>query len=555
MVRLLEAARSAARQRRAQRLTTTPPRDPEMADVLETECASPQVDVTEHLVPVMGECPPIASQDEFFPPGARDRNKRGRVRGHGSRMATREILADIAHNVLPNDQPNGDDLMSTKERNDARTPHGRGGRIRGRGRGGRGRRHGIMRSLSERAQGSCADPRDILGPVGWTAPQIRSQRQSPILLRPRCPRVEKGGTNFDVSGDMVDLTTMSTPWGSVANNDRGQGFSTPPRQQSPKRASEQRASQPSACDPVGHSASGFCRFSVLDFTPGAPPPSAIERQSLGEYHPNLHDCGVGDCPFTKISPESRIRAAQEGMQVEGNTSPGDHPKVDHRAFPHPVFVNARMDVLGQDSSLWVGVEHFTGEVQHRYYHEVHGCPMFTIDFGGSIGVRELRVCDTELGVAFDISCMGGTKRVLDFGILSEASPDETAAMGINEHRVTSDIDKSDGEWEGAFEDFVDHCSSGMSSPCSAGSMLEDPLRDLGFYDESEDTSRWPFDKLWADDQWMEPNLTFARSRGDFRGPTPGPTGPKRAVPAQPVDYFMKYWPVDVRERIIVETNR
>ena len=555
MVRLLEAARSAARQRRAQRLTTTPPRDPEMADVLETECASPQVDVTEHLVPVMGECPPIASQDEFFPPGARDRNKRGRVRGHGSRMATREILADIAHNVLPNDQPNGDDLMSTKERNDARTPHGRGGRIRGRGRGGRGRRHGIMRSLSERAQGSCADPRDILGPVGWTAPQIRSQRQSPILLRPRCPRVEKGGTNFDVSGDMVDLTTMSTPWGSVANNDRGQGFSTPPRQQSPKRASEQRASQPSACDPVGQSASGFCRFSVLDFTPGAPPPSAIERQSLGEYHPNLHDCGVGDCPFTKISPESRIRAAQEGMQVEGNTSPGDHPKVDHRAFPHPVFVNARMDVLGQDSSLWVGVEHFTGEVQHRYYHEVHGCPMFTIDFGGSIGVRELRVCDTELGVASDISCMGGTKRVLDFGILSEASPDETAAMGINEHRVTSDIDKSDGEWEGAFEDFVDHCSSGMSSPCSAGSMLEDPLRDLGFYDESEDTSRWPFDKLWADDQWMEPNLTFARSRGDFRGPTPGPTGPKRAVPAQPVDYFMKYWPVDVRERIIVETNR
>ncbi len=160
-----------------------------------------------------------------------------------------------------------------------------------------------MRSLSERAQGSCADPRDILGPVGWTAPQIRSQRQSPILLRPRCPRVEKGGTNFDVSGDMVDLTTMSTPWGSVANNDRGQGFSTPPRQQSPKRASEQRASQPSACDPVGQSASGFCRFSVLDFTPGALPPSAIERQSLGEYHPNLHDYGVGDCPFTEISPE------------------------------------------------------------------------------------------------------------------------------------------------------------------------------------------------------------------------------------------------------------
>ena len=78
-----------------------------------------QVDVTEHLVPVMGECPPIASQEEFFPPGARDRNKRGRVRGHGSRLASREILADIAHNVLSNDQRNGADLFSTMERNDA----------------------------------------------------------------------------------------------------------------------------------------------------------------------------------------------------------------------------------------------------------------------------------------------------------------------------------------------------------------------------------------------------------------------------------------------------
>lgn len=181
--------------------------------------------------------------------------------------------------------------------------------------------------------------------------------------------------------------------------------------------------------------------------------------------------------------------------------------------------------------------------------------MFTIDFGGCIGVRELRVCDTELGVATDISCMGGTKRVLDFGTLSEASKDDIAALGITEHRVTSDNNKSDGEWEGAFEDFVDHNSSGMSSPCSAGSMLEDPLRDLGFYDESEDTSRWPFDKLWADDQWMEPNLTFARVRGDFRGSTPGPTGPRRVVPAKPVDYCMKYWPVDVLERIIVETNQ
>ena len=390
----------------------------------------------------------------------------------------------------------------------------------------------------------------IATPVGWTAPTIRCDRASPIQLRPRFGEVDPVGVEVDRNGDTVDLTALGAPWGSSGS----EGFTTPPHKQAPTSITARRATQPGTKGGGRPSSGGICRFSRVDFEPGAPPPSSIERQCIGEYHPNLHDCGVEDCPFTEISPESRLRAAREGVLVEGNLSPGDHPKVDHRAFPTPVYVNAGLDVLGHDSSLWVGVQHFSGEVQHRYYHEVHGCPMFTVNFGGCIGVRELRVCDTSMGQAPDPLSMGGTQRTLDFDSQSVASPNNAAAPQLD-HLTTSDSDPNDGEWEGAFEDFEDHNSSGMSSPASVGSQVEDPLLDLGFYDANEDTSSWPFAKLWAGDQWMEPNLTFGTVRGAFRGPLPGPTGPRRGVPAQPMEYFMKYWPVEVLEKIVVETNR
>jgi hypothetical protein len=69
--------------------------------------------------------------------------------------------------------------------------------------------------------------------------------------------------------------------------------------------------------------------------------------------------------------------------------------VDHRAFPDLVQVKVRLSLLGFDRTLWGNLEHFTGEVQHRYYHEVTGQPMFTVNFGGSIGIKELCVSDTE----------------------------------------------------------------------------------------------------------------------------------------------------------------
>ena len=168
-----------------------------------------------------------------------------------------------------------------------------------------------------------------------------------------------------------------------------------------------------------------------------PPSSTIDRKSLGEYHPNLHDCGVVDRPFTEIRPESWQRALQKGMRVEGNLSPGDHPRVNHRAFLEPVFVKVRLDLLGQDSSSRTGVQHFKGEIKHSYYHEVHGSPMFTVDFIGTIGIRELRVYDTEPEESEEVPTgLGRTQRTLDFGGGSgtsmEHTEDQIACNAISE---------------------------------------------------------------------------------------------------------------------------
>jgi hypothetical protein len=57
-------------------------------------------------------------------------------------------------------------------------------------------------------------------------------------------------------------------------------------------------------------------------------------------------------------------------------------------------VKVALTVLGIDCSHWGALEKFSGVVKNRYYQEVHGAPMFTVDFGGGIGRREVRVCDT-----------------------------------------------------------------------------------------------------------------------------------------------------------------
>jgi hypothetical protein len=50
-------------------------------------------------------------------------------------------------------------------------------------------------------------------------------------------------------------------------------------------------------------------------------------------------------------------------------------------------VKVRLFLLGFDQTLWGDLEHFTSKVQLRYYHEVTGQPMFTVNFGGRIGIR------------------------------------------------------------------------------------------------------------------------------------------------------------------------
>ena len=348
MGRMLEEARAAAHKRRAQFETVAPPLCP--------QDTSPSAGTSEHLVTVMGESPPIASQEGFCLHGVRDPSKRGRFRGQGSRLGSRQILAEIATNVSTIEQQNGDVTNSVRGRSDGWPPRAHGGFVRGRVRGRRGRGGGMLGSPTTPALRSKARSDNAPSEhTGWIAPQILSDRLSPISLRPRLSRWDTIGGNLGVSGEIVDLTALDAPWGSDSNSDTGEGFTTPPRRETAARNTDQKSCEPPASVPIRGSARGLCQFSLQDFEPGAPPPSAAERQCIGEYHPNLHDCGVADCPFTEITPESRLRAAQLGLQVEGNLSPGDHPKVDHRAFPTPVYVNALVDVLGHDSSLFSGV--------------------------------------------------------------------------------------------------------------------------------------------------------------------------------------------------------
>ena len=76
-------------------------------------------------------------------------------------------------------------------------------------------------------------------------------------------------------------------------------------------------------------------------------------------------------------------------------SPGNHVCVDKRAFTRNTHVTVKLELLGYDTSLWGGLTKFRGLVVNRYYQQVTGCSMFSVDFGRSIGVREVKVCDTK----------------------------------------------------------------------------------------------------------------------------------------------------------------
>jgi hypothetical protein len=209
--------------------------------------------------------------------------------------------------------------------------------------------------------------------------------------------------------------------------------------------------------------------------------------------------------------------------------------MDKRAFPRAVHVHVKLAVLGYDPGLWGDLHHFKGLVVDCYYQEVTGSPMFSVDFGGSIGTREVRVCDSS--PADSKKSRGPTQRALQFGSPGNCSK-ETVTWGLEggsfqslagmaglpplhpRAPLLSDSD-IDLDWLVDFEDFQSNGSPpsspdsflGESSPtmtcadfhsfCLCSSffqdinsftfspihlVLGDPMAELGMYDANEDTS-------------------------------------------------------------------
>jgi hypothetical protein len=187
-------------------------------------------------------------------------------------------------------------------------------------------------------------------------------------------------------------------------------------------------------------------------------------------------------------------------------SPGDHVRVDRRAFVHDVHVKVMLDLLGYDRGMWGGLEHFSSHVVDRYYQEVTGFPMFTVDFGGSIGKREVKVCDTIGDAAKTFG--GSAQRSLDFGSPSQTElimpssavvGDESSAQGRSRDSCPSTRSRArpdrnglsgtsttdllqpdapllsdsdlDADWMASFEDFGNLTGSGTSTSTCLGCFV------------------------------------------------------------------------------------
>lgn len=217
----------------------------------------------------------------------------------------------------------------------------------------------------------------------------------------------------------------------------------------------------------------------------------------------------------------------------------------------------------------------------KYYHEVHGQSMFTVDFGGGIGRREVRVHETRLDTLRQFG--GKTQRTLQFedtqpweSLLpqshqqpsgsNEGGPSTVASGSAGTGPSTASPfstwqplsptynSDEDGDWEANFEDFNCDQGSGMnfSQESSDYSFEEDPLVELGIYNKDEDRSGWPFERKFADSEWQETEMTLLQDTENFTGPQPGPT-----VPPSPteLEYFRQFWTDHILDDIVKETNR
>lgn len=226
-------------------------------------------------------------------------------------------------------------------------------------------------------------------------------------------------------------------------------------------------------------------------------------------------------------------------------SPSEHVDLDNGDFTQTLRVTVPTTILDLDPTLIGHTDGVNGVVTSRFYHHITGSPMFLVDFAGGIGERSVRVSDTKLSAE---GPFGDTQREL-FQSTAGTSGD---GAGPSQPPTTEESD-SDPDWVGDYTDFFDDEAAVETSDCEdAPSFMEDPLQELGLYNFEEDVSSWPFQQMFADDQWQEQSFTLMQRTDNFSGPLPGPTS---GIGTRPTEYFLRYWPEAILERVVEETNR
>jgi hypothetical protein len=128
------------------------------------------------------------------------------------------------------------------------------------------------------------------------------------------------------------------------------------------------------------------------------------------------------------------------------------------------------------------------------YYQVTGFPMFTINFGGSIGKHKVRVYDTSIDDSN--GTRGGTQRALQFGSPGNSSGDtRTGVLEVGSSRSPSHVTPlpplhprapllSDSnvnlDWLGEFAEFIPN-GSNLSSP---DSFLGEPYSTINLYNSN-----------------------------------------------------------------------
>lgn len=226
-------------------------------------------------------------------------------------------------------------------------------------------------------------------------------------------------------------------------------------------------------------------------------------------------------------------------------SPSEHGYLDNRAFEKVVRVTVRTDTLDLDPGLVGDANGVRGVVVSRYYHHVTGTPMFQVDFGGAIGARAVRVSDSAVDESAPFE---QTARTLFADDANPGGYHDCPSDPAEDH--DSDDDK---DWMPEYADYMsDQAAAESNSDSAAPDYSEDPMKELGLYSYDEDVSGWPFDRVFADDQWQDQSITLVNNTANFIGPQPGPTS---AMASRPTEYFMRYWPPHILQRVVDETNR